>query len=151
MWITMGAGGEVSFSESDLVYLTFSYSFNAFHRMWNEALPADENLELFGKCANPAGHGHRYRLSVTVARVCRHNDPFVMMPGEIEEVKKKVLAPVLESANLNQAFGGELVASSENLIREIWILLRECFGNRMRLVRLELQETEKNTFAYFGA
>ena len=48
------------------VLLSQAYQFAASHRLHNPALDESENRALFGKCANPNGHGHNYRLEVTV-------------------------------------------------------------------------------------
>jgi len=42
------------------------FEFAAMHRLWNEKFDAAKNTEFFGKCANPAGHGHNYVLEVQV-------------------------------------------------------------------------------------
>src|SRR6059036_2370947 len=43
-----------------MVYLTRRYRFSAAHRLHNDALTAEENLRVYGKCNNPYGHGHNY-------------------------------------------------------------------------------------------
>ena len=48
-------------------YLTRRYMFSASHRLHNEAMSAQENLDTYGKCNNPHGHGHNYMLEVTVS------------------------------------------------------------------------------------
>ena len=50
-----------------MVYLTRRYRFSASHRLHNDALTAEENARVYGKCNNPYGHGHNYALEVTVA------------------------------------------------------------------------------------
>ena len=50
-----------------MVYLTRRYRFSASHRLYNDALTAEENARVYGKCANPYGHGHNYVLEVTLA------------------------------------------------------------------------------------
>ena len=50
-----------------MVYLTRRYRFSAAHRLHTEALSAEENARVYGKCNNPLGHGHNYVLEVTVA------------------------------------------------------------------------------------
>jgi len=45
---------------------TEKFEFAAMHKLWNEAFSEQQNVEAFGKCANPAGHGHNYILEVTV-------------------------------------------------------------------------------------
>nr|KAF6438782.1 6-pyruvoyltetrahydropterin synthase [Molossus molossus] len=41
-------------------------SFSATHRLHCKSLSNEENLQLFGKCNNPNGHGHNYKVVVTV-------------------------------------------------------------------------------------
>ncbi|MEZ5360659.1 MAG: 6-carboxytetrahydropterin synthase [Candidatus Zixiibacteriota bacterium] len=37
-------------------------NFNAAHRLHSPKLSDSENCDIYGKCNNPAGHGHRYRV-----------------------------------------------------------------------------------------
>lgn len=46
---------------------TRRFDFCAAHRLFLPELSDAENLALFGKCSHPAGHGHNYRLDVTVS------------------------------------------------------------------------------------
>ncbi|USN98206.1 MAG: 6-carboxytetrahydropterin synthase [Phycisphaeraceae bacterium] len=43
------------------------FEFSASHRLHVASLSNKENLRLFGKCNNPAGHGHNYRVEPCVA------------------------------------------------------------------------------------
>lgn len=52
--------------ESMKLSLTRSYEFAASHRLQAPTLSDAENAALFGKCNNPAGHGHNYVVEVTV-------------------------------------------------------------------------------------
>ena len=47
-------------------YFTRGYVFSASHRLHSGALSAEENRATFGKCNNPYGHGHNYRIEITV-------------------------------------------------------------------------------------
>src|SRR6185436_7780475 len=47
--------------------LTQRFEFSAAHRLHSEALSAAQNIEVFGRCNNPNGHGHNYELEVTIA------------------------------------------------------------------------------------
>ncbi|MGB0715884.1 MAG: 6-carboxytetrahydropterin synthase, partial [Phycisphaerae bacterium] len=49
-----------------MIQLTQSFEFSAAHRLFRPNLSDDENAKLFGKCANPHGHGHNYVVDVTV-------------------------------------------------------------------------------------
>ena len=48
------------------VLLRQQYEFSAAHRLHVPALSDEENRAVFGKCNNPAGHGHNYRVEVAV-------------------------------------------------------------------------------------
>ena len=50
-----------------MIFLTRKAEFSSAHFYWNEALSPEENLRVFGKCANRNGHGHNYTLEVTVS------------------------------------------------------------------------------------
>ena len=47
-------------------YLTVSTHFSAAHRLALPSLSDEENQKVYGRCANPNGHGHNYQLEVTV-------------------------------------------------------------------------------------
>ena len=46
--------------------LTRRYRFSAVHVLSRSDWPQERNREVYGKCANPAGHGHDYGLEITV-------------------------------------------------------------------------------------
>lgn len=43
-----------------------NFSFSAAHRTHAPRLSADENARLYGRCNNPAGHGHNYQVEVSL-------------------------------------------------------------------------------------
>jgi 6-pyruvoyltetrahydropterin/6-carboxytetrahydropterin synthase len=51
----------------DTVLLTAQIECAAAHRLHARELDAEANRALFGKCNNPNGHGHNYRVEATVA------------------------------------------------------------------------------------
>ena len=51
--------------EQKLISLSEKFEFAATHRLWNEDFSPEKNLEVFGKCSNPQGHGHNYIVEVT--------------------------------------------------------------------------------------
>jgi 6-pyruvoyltetrahydropterin/6-carboxytetrahydropterin synthase len=54
--------------------LTETFEFAASHRLHLADRGADENRVLFGKCNNPNGHGHNYRVEVAVEVPIGAND-----------------------------------------------------------------------------
>ena len=133
-----------------MVYLTFVAEFNAFHRMASDALTDEANLATFGKCANPSGHGHRYRLEITVKGQVSQEKPFVMKRTKIENTIEKIIAPKFDHTDLNSIFGVGFISSGENLAREVWKLLEKSLDGAATLVFVKVIETNKNAFGYGG-
>ncbi|MBP8605968.1 MAG: 6-carboxytetrahydropterin synthase [Phycisphaerae bacterium] len=58
----------VQAEDADMLIYSEKFEFSSMHKLWNEAFDAQSNFEHFGKCANPAGHGHNYILEVRVRK-----------------------------------------------------------------------------------
>jgi 6-pyruvoyltetrahydropterin/6-carboxytetrahydropterin synthase len=140
-----------------MVELTRRYRFSAAHRLHSEALSAEENARLYGKCNNPHGHGHNYALEVTVAGPI---DPRTGMVCDLAFldglVRREVLDPFDEvNLNLDTENFRRLVPTTENLCLEIYRLLRPRLAGagglgRAFLKRVRLEETSSNFFEYEG-
>ena len=138
-----------------MVYLTRRYRFSASHRLHNEALTAEENARVYGKCNNPYGHGHNYGLEVTLAgRI----DPATGMIYDLGALDRTVEAEVLERfdhthLNLDVENFRQRVPTTENLCIEIFNILRPKLngnGGGARLSRVRVEETNSNSFEYEG-
>jgi 6-pyruvoyltetrahydropterin/6-carboxytetrahydropterin synthase len=126
--------------------ITRSYEFAASHRLHNPLLPEAENDDLYGKCSNPAGHGHNYVLEVTVEG---EPDKKTGMMVDLEALDKAVENKVVDrydhknlSVDLPE-FKGK-VATSEVVAQQIWKELDGALPARLSKVRLK--ETERNIF-----
>lgn len=128
------------------VRLTRSYEFAASHRLHCSDLSHEQNLDLFGKCNNPAGHGHNYILEVTVEA---EPDPKTGMALDLSEFDRVVESEVVERydhKNFNEdiaEFAG-LNPTSEIVVQEIYKRLEGKVPGRLYKVRLE--ETARNIF-----
>ena len=49
-----------------VVEVTRTFQFSAAHRLRSPHFSEAENARIYGRCSNPSGHGHTYRLEVTV-------------------------------------------------------------------------------------
>ncbi len=134
-----------------MVLLTHRFDFCASHRLHNPALSDRENEEIYGKCNNPNGHGHNYRLEVTLAG---DPDPETGMVLELSILKRIVEEEICErydhkNLNLDVPEFKELIPTAENMLVVIWDRLvgRIPAG---RLYRLRLIETANNSFEYHG-
>lgn len=137
-----------------MTYLTRRYRFSASHRLFHPEFSAAENDRIYGKCNNPGGHGHNYRLEVTVAG---RPDPATGMVVNLTDLDGAVQSEILERfdhAYLNadeECFSGR-VPTAENLCVEIFRRLEERIAlfAPARLARVRLEETSKNSFEYRG-
>lgn len=71
-------------------YLTRLVEFEASHRYWNPAFTEAENHRLFGKCVSPYGHGHNYRLRVSLGGKVEPRTGMVMNIKELDRILKEV-------------------------------------------------------------
>jgi 6-pyruvoyltetrahydropterin/6-carboxytetrahydropterin synthase len=140
-----------------MVYLTRRYRFSAAHRLHNDALPAEENRRLYGKCDNPFGHGHNYVLDVTVGGEVDPATGMVFDLGLLDQTVQREVLERFDLTNLNQDTEEfrALVPTTENVCVAIYDLLRDKLrgGERWptaRLERVRLEETSSNFFEYGG-
>jgi len=56
-----------------MVYFSEKFEFAAMHKLWNDDFSEERESRVFGKCANPAGHGHNYIVEVTIKMPARKN------------------------------------------------------------------------------
>ena len=140
-----------------MVHLTRRYRFSAAHRLHNDALTAEENARLYGRCNNPFGHGHNYVLEVTVVGPV---DPATGMVLDLAVMDRAVQEEVLERfdevhLNLDTDNFHTRVPTTENLCVEIFSLLgprlNAAGGPRgVHLTRVRLEETNFNSAEYEG-
>jgi 6-pyruvoyltetrahydropterin/6-carboxytetrahydropterin synthase len=133
------------------VRLTRRYHFPAAHVLAQPALSEAENRRIYGKCANPAGHGHDYGVEVTVEGPVDPRTGRVLEPEQLDRI---VAARVLERfshrlLNADPLFS-ERVPTAENVARAIHERLAEpvAAGSAARVVCVRVQETRRNSFAY---
>jgi 6-pyruvoyltetrahydropterin/6-carboxytetrahydropterin synthase len=138
-----------------MVYLTRRYRFSAGHRLHNDALNADENSRIYGKCNNPNGHGHNYLLEVTVAGGIDSATGMVFDLAALDGIVAERVLEKLDHKNLNLDMENfrTKVPTTENLCLEIYQLLRGPLEERgaergLLLNRVRLEETSLNSFEY---
>jgi 6-pyruvoyltetrahydropterin/6-carboxytetrahydropterin synthase len=137
------------------LYLERRYRFSASHLYRRAEWTEEENRRHFGKCANLPGHGHNYRLFVTVTGEVDPQTGFLVDLMALDAaVRERVLEP-LDHQHLNAAvaeFGEDgTIPSSENVI--LWIQRELAAGGLpagARLVRLRLEEDEDLAAEWVG-
>lgn len=122
------------------------YRFSASHLYRRADWSEEENRRRFGKCANLPGHGHNYRLWVTVEGQVDPATGFVVDLGVLDALVANRVLERLDHQHLNSAlaeFGeGRWIPSSENLVRWIHRELASHLPDGAVLVSLRLEEDE---------
>jgi 6-pyruvoyltetrahydropterin/6-carboxytetrahydropterin synthase len=131
-------------------YLTRRYRFSASHRLHCDAMSAEENRTVYGKCNNPYGHGHNYTLEVTVAGPVDATTGMVCNLADLDTfVNEKILERFgHENLNVLPEFQG-IVPTTENLCVKLYQILESGFKSAP-VERVRMEETMLNSFEYAG-
>ena len=163
---------KVAIDSKDLgmVYFSEKFEFAATHKLWNNDFSKQRNLEVFGKCANPAGHGHNYVVEVTIkmpAPLEVHTEDAAVAPcdlplmgpvdtdsfciGDFERVVDDELIKVVDHKNLNADVSQFSKANPtvENIASFAWNKLVGKFGEAL-LHCVTVWETDKTYCSYYG-
>lgn len=136
------------------VTMTQRFEFSAAHRLYLEGKSDAENAALFGKCSNPAGHGHNYRLEVTVG-VDAGGGGGLPMAEELDGWVDRRVIEVLDHKHLNEDVGAfaSLNPSVEHIAQVVWGLLEGHegeLGAGVGVDEVAVWETEKTCCRYRG-
>jgi 6-pyruvoyltetrahydropterin/6-carboxytetrahydropterin synthase len=140
---------EGSLPMPDAFVLTETFEFAASHRLHLAGVSADENRALFGKCNNPNGHGHNYRIEVAVEMTAEGKRRLDF--GAIEGIVQREVMARFDHKHLNldcPEFAA-LNPSVEHIAMVCHGLLAPRFveaGGALRFVRV--WETEKTSCRY---
>lgn len=104
--------------------LTRRFTFHARHHMAVRGWSAEENRRRFGWTADPAGHGHLYRVAVTVAGPLDPATGTVVDLATLDGILAREVVTVYEGCDLNVALpevvAGRAVPGCEALAAAIW-------------------------------
>lgn len=134
-----------------MVFLTRSYEFSAAHRLHSPHLSDERNQEIFGKCNSPYGHGHNYRVEVTVQGAVDERTGMMVDLAYLDRVVNEEVLARYDHRNLNldtEEFR-ELNPTTENLVKVIWRRIQPRLKSPA-LYRVTVHETDKNVFSYYG-
>ncbi|HEX4319966.1 MAG TPA: 6-carboxytetrahydropterin synthase [Acidobacteriaceae bacterium] len=131
-------------------YFTRAYTISASHRLHTDALSEEANKATFGKCNNPHGHGHNYRIEVTIAGPVDVETGMVINMATLDSVVHKEVVERFDHMNLNlDPLFAEKVSTTENLSIAIFDLLSSALKPAI-LEKVRIEETENNFFEYSG-
>ena len=135
------------------VDITRRETFNAAHKLYREDWSEERNWEVFGKCSNHNWHGHNFTIFVTVKGVPNPDTGFVINLKDLSQIIKDEVVEPLDHKNLNLdvPFLKGLLASTENIVIQIWDRMLEPIRQAGgELVKIKLVETENNYVEYYG-
>jgi len=131
-------------------YFSRGYEISASHRLHTGQLSEAENRATFGKCNNPFGHGHNYRIEVTVGGDVDASTGMVIDMVELDSAVHREVLDRFDHMNLNNdSIFANQVSTTENLCIAIYDLLGPALLPA-NLERVRIEETENNFFEYPG-
>lgn len=132
----------------EMVYFSEKFEFAAMHKLWNNDFSEEQNLKVFGKCANPAGHGHNYIVEVTIKMPINENGFHI---SDFERVVDNELIKLVDHKNLNADVSqfSKTNPTVENITAFAWNRLVGKFG-QAALHCVTVWETDKTYCSYYG-
>ncbi len=130
-----------------LVEVTRGYQFCAAHRLHNPRFGAAENARIYGRCNNPSGHGHTYRLEVTIRGPVSSGTGGIADGQRLDEVVRAKVVQRFDRMNLDVLITPTdgPTSTTEVLAALLWRTLEGELPPG-RLWRLRLEETPNNFF-----
>lgn len=134
------------------------YNFTAAHRLHNHTLSDAENKKVYGKCNNPAGHGHNYKVTVIVEGTPHPQTGMIINMIELDQIADEILAEYsYHHLDREMEVFRNIPSTAENIVNSLWQRFATSLttNQRARLYRIELSETRNNacelTLAIKGA
>jgi len=129
----------------EATFLGIQARFSAAHRLHVPSYSDQQNQELFGKCDNPAGHGHLYLAEATIGG---NYDERSGTLYDFVALQKALIESIQPWQNRHLDLEAEdfrkISSTGENIVRALWPKV----DNRVneQLARLRLWETKNNRF-----
>ncbi|ORX88835.1 6-pyruvoyl tetrahydrobiopterin synthase-like protein [Basidiobolus meristosporus CBS 931.73] len=132
-------------------YVCRTVSFSAAHRLHSRHFTAEENQVIYGKCNNPNGHGHNYKVKVTVKGEIDPTTGMVINLTDLKKAMNLVIIDALDHRNLDMDvhYFKDKPSTTENLAVLIWKSMQEQLQSG-QLYEVHIQETENNTIVFRG-
>lgn len=146
---------EMSAADPTRVTLRQQFEFAAAHRLHSPALSDEDNRRIFGKCNNPSGHGHNYRLEPAVVLPVADSAAFTLTA--LERVVKAVILDRFDHKHLNidtVEFSADrgVIPTVENIARVCYDLLRPAIAReshgQAELRAVTVWETDRTSSTY---
>ena len=134
-----------------MIYLTRREHFCSSHRLFNPQFTEERNLETYGKCAWPNGHGHNYELEVTVSGVPDAETGMILDLKKLADIMDAEIVEKVDHRHLNHDvdFLRGIIPTAENLAMAFWKVLEPKIRPG-RLHSVKVYETPNNFAEYRG-
>jgi 6-pyruvoyltetrahydropterin/6-carboxytetrahydropterin synthase len=128
------------------ITLSRVYWFTAAHRLNSELLDSSQNSNVYDKCNNYNGHGHDYRLEVSIKGQPDKKTGMILPLGDFDSRVKRTLS-MLDFKHLDREveYFKYNLSSGELIIQFLWEQMEKDFPNNV-LFHLKLWETNNNYF-----
>jgi 6-pyruvoyltetrahydropterin/6-carboxytetrahydropterin synthase len=137
-----------------VIRLTRIYRFPAAHVLAQPAFSDERNREIFGKCANPSGHGHDYAVEVSVEGPVDEESGQIIPTELLDRIFDASIRDHYSHRMLNEVEPfGQLVPTAENIavvaFNELAAAVRE--RSTAHVAEIRVTETGRNHVVYTGA
>lgn len=132
-----------------MIHLTRCYRFPAAHVLASTALSDQENERIFGKCANPNGHGHDYGVEVSVSGPLDELTGQIIADDALDRIFRETVGDRFSHRMLNELPEFEArVPTAENILVVLYEVLKTAIEreSHARLTGVRLVETSRNSF-----
>jgi 6-pyruvoyltetrahydropterin/6-carboxytetrahydropterin synthase len=131
--------------DDESVFLGMQMPFHAAHRLHAAALSEADNAQLYGKCNNRLGHGHRYLTETTIGGEYDERSGTLYDFLALRKAVQESLQPWQDRhLDLETEDFREVPSIGENIVRALWPKIDHRTNHQ--LVRLRLWETANNRF-----
>jgi len=133
------------FWNDETIFLGLRMPFCAAHRLHASTLSDAENAELYGKCNNALGHGHRYVTETTVGGDYDKRTGTLVDFAAFNQAVDEALEPWCDQhLDLESEDFRETPSTGENIVRALWPKIDGLLNRQV--MRLRLWETANNRF-----
>jgi 6-pyruvoyltetrahydropterin/6-carboxytetrahydropterin synthase len=121
-------------------------SFHAAHRLYSESLNENEIEQIYNNCANPNGHGHKYKVEMVLDGILDERNGVIYNLSDVTYRLKEILGEWnYKHLDLETDDFKNTISTGENIVSVLWNKLNYEFNKK--LARLSLWETPNNRFS----
>ncbi len=134
-----------------MIFVTKELQFSASHRLFNPTFDDEVNNEIYDKCNNKNGHGHNYKLLVTVKGLPNPDTGYVI---DLKKLKRIITSEIIDKVdhkhlNFDVDILRGIIPTVENLAIVFWNQLDNKITEG-KLHKIQLYETDSSYVEYFG-